>query len=234
MNKTIIPLAVCVFAAAAQADADFNPPAWRGLPNSTTQGWEFIFGNTYSGDLSDNSVVTTRNANELPTNIVPFDGNPSAPCVLSVFRQRISQPNLSDDFLTLLGAVPEQGPARLLLGIPNFASDSASLMRIQITYRIAVLPSLYVLHVNGLTTDPDAITYFGGLTDRLDPEGSGWSQATIDFEFNHTSGWQGVAFINYSGLELDIRSIVIDTIVPTPAAGALLGLGGLMAIRRRR
>ena len=120
MKKFIVPLIVCVCAVPALAGPDFNPPSWRGLPNSTTQGWDFIFGFTHAGDLADDRVVTMRNPNELPTNIVPGLTNPSSPNIVYVTRQR---PNVSDTFITLLGTAPDVDYSRLLLGIPNFQSD---------------------------------------------------------------------------------------------------------------
>ncbi|MCX5691900.1 MAG: hypothetical protein NTV94_19260 [Planctomycetota bacterium] len=234
MKKCIVPLAMCAFAVPALAGPDFNPPAWRDLPNSTTQGWDFIFGFTYAGDLSDDRVVPTRNPNELPERIVPLTTNPTAPCIPFVNRARTSQPNLSDDFLTLLGTDPNEEPARLMLAIPNFESASSSLMRIQLTYRVAGLPALDIVHATGLVGQPDIATYVNGLTDRFDPERGSWRQATIDLEFSRTSGWQAVIFTNTSGLELDIESIVVDTLVPAPGTTATITALGLMAFRRRR
>jgi hypothetical protein len=43
-----------------------------------------------------------------------------------------------------------------------------------------------------------------------------------------------VIFTNNSGLELDIESIVIDTIVPAPGTAALVAAVSVVAARRRR
>lgn len=239
MQRFIVPsaavaLALPMLAIPALANLDFNPPTWRGLPQSTTQGWDFIFGNTGAGDLPDNRVVPLRNPNELPDHIVPFTTNPTTPCVLAVHRQRVSQPNIGDDFLTLLGTEPEQEDSFLLIGIPNFEGDSSTRLRIQLTYRIASLPAISVLNAVGYTAQPDNMLLSFNESDRPDPELNGWRQATVDYEFSRTPQWHAVVIVNDSGLELDIRGIVIDTVVPAPGAFAVLAGAGIVAAGRRR
>lgn len=240
MNRSIMSYAVCALsvsclAGAAWAGPDFNPPAYRGLPNSTTQGWDFINGFASPPQPANSRVVPLRNPNLLFDSHVPGIPNFSPPSIFAVTRQVTSQPNIGDDFMTLLGIETEDNPARLLLAIPNFQSDSACRMRIQLTYRVAGLPQIDLLHFYGSTLSNEIPTYFDGLTDRVDPERGNWHQATLDLEFSRTAQWHTVIFTNNSGLPLDIESIVIDTVVvPAPGATVIIGCAGLMALRRRR
>ncbi|NUQ66722.1 MAG: hypothetical protein HUU18_00370 [Phycisphaerales bacterium] len=233
MNRFVISLAICVLAVQSLAGPDFNPPSWRGLPNSTTQGWDFLSGNTHPGDLPDDRVVPLRNPNEVPAHIVPFRTNPTSPNIPFVYRQRVSQPHVTDTFLTLLGAVPDDDPAYLMMAIPNYQSNQQSLMRIQLTYRVASIPMIFVSHLNGMEHQI-ATTELIGFNDRFDPERGNWRQATVDFEFGRTTEWHLLLFINHSGLELDIESIVVDTIVPAPGITGMMMAFGMIGLRRRR
>lgn len=238
MNKSITAVIACALpmltlAGPALAGPDFNPPAARGQAGSTTQGWDFIFGFATEPQYADSRVVPLHNPNELYH--VPFVPTPAPPCIYIVSRQVTSQPNIGDDFLTLLGTEPGLQNGALAIAIPSELNDSGSTMRIQLTYRLAAAPEIGVLHHNGVEILNDITTNLGGFTDRSDPEGSGWRQATYDFDFGRTPEWHTVILANQSPMPLDIRSIVIDTwLVPAPGSVSLLACAGLLLAHRRR
>lgn len=89
-------------------------------------------------------------------------------------------------------------------------------------------PSLY----GGLTTTD-------GTFDLLGSGGSVLFSGTF-FTTDQGTGFSGLTFVNAGGADLSTfgiagaRATITYDVVPTPASAALLGLGGLVAARRRR
>lgn len=234
MNTNAAVLALAALTLPALAGPDFNPPAWRGQTGSTVQGWDFIFGLTYPGDTTDNAVVPLRNPNELPPRIIPFSENePVTPHVISNYRTVVSQPNLTDDFVTLQPRVPNDELSRLVFAIPNAEADTPLWMHIQLTYRCIIPPELIIIFATNLQSQNDILTESYQHTDVVDRDRGNWNQATWDIQFSRTAGWDALIFTNNSGFNLDIESLVVDTI-PAPGPVAALAAFGLVTARRRR
>ena len=143
------------------------------------------------------------------------------------------------------------------IGSPNLTfnvslSPGATVTYLSNTYTITDIIGFYVLAPGFNDTGRPALANFAGFSDDSDNRGagsiSGWRSNPnqgITQGNSQTFTYPSIAYPNYSEFGFHVR--VAGTLptggntfnirggfVPTPGAGALLGLGGLIAMRRRR
>lgn len=210
---------------------DFNPPSWRGGPNTTTQGWNFIAGAALAGQTPSTSLVALRNSNILPENSILFPDPSRGPQIVGVLRQ---QTNFHDTFMTLLPNPFDETPARMAFAIPTgWAAETPMVARLQIVYR-TVAPLVFIEGFDGFERPNVTIQTLNNTMDLPDPDNPGWRRRSFDVHFSESTQWHMLVLMNDSIFLCDIDSVIVDTIVPAPGAGMVVGLGLMVACRRRR
>lgn len=229
MNTKAASALVFCFAGAAVAAGDFNAPAWRGRPYTTTQGWDFVFGAAIVGSGPSPGLVATRNSNFLPPNSFLFSGD--GPQIISATRQIV---NFTDTYMTMQGTLPGENASQLVFAIPNYCVDETPMVtRIQMVYR-GSLPTLVCHSYNGFNEEFPLITSSRTLVDEAAPGQPSWKRLSVEITYSQSWYWHAFQFVNENPTAIDIESIVIDTIVPAPGSAVLLGLCAIRAGRRRR
>lgn len=207
--------------AATRAD-DVAPPWYRGQPLSTFSEWEF---NHSPGSFFDIYADTFTSVAGSPNDPL-FTGFP-AKAEVDLSSNWMWIPGDGDGGLT-----PAPGAAGATIGfkIPNFIdTQPEKLLRIQITYQFA-LP--VVTGVQGWYGFSGGIGPIDGVADGamlvLGP-----FHEYQDWIIRPNPAWELIAISVPQGCILD--EVVVDTVsLPAPGAIALLSLGGLVALRRRR
>lgn len=202
---------------AAALAGDHNPPPWRGLPNSTTQGWTFVNG-AQQGQLPDPTVAPFHN----PYSMLPFTDHP----VVWSFGNTAPSP---DGGLTILPG----GWIDFL--IPNnFDPTTPKEIWVQIKFS-GPIPGVAAQGYDTAGQNLTPVIFGNPIAGPSPIPGTNIFEMTFVLRFDVNPYGEIVELFNNSTAPLTIYQVVIDTICPTPgtAAAGLLGVG-LLASRRRR
>ena len=233
-------LAVPLFAAAAMvmvctvwAD-DFAPPPWRGGPNYTLQGWEFLDGGNQVSDgyvkVADDPAVAQRWGNGPVPFGAPVDG----------FGNSTSVPlaTWTPDFVWDAGADGDGGWTAgqtisfMTLWIPNWIDNELTkLLRIQLTYD-GIPPTVIAPIAGGFGNDFNNIVPGVPLGPPVVVDSRHYYQ---DWIIQPNPHWERLGITFVPGTRID--EIVVDTIsftIPEPSSVALLilAIAGPLAWRR--
>ena len=221
MNKTLCLLVVLVFAGSALAD-DFAPPAFRGDPLSYQAEWDMFLNGTFATGIYtdfENSVDDTDPATTLHNVFfthLDFDATPG------------------------WALVPPQGggfhnptaPATFVANVVNWIDLlPEKLLRIQITFTDALgngAPAITGIDGAGPVSGGDP--HVSGLLNSVpvDP-----NHLYEDWFILPNPDWEQIQFDLPMGTV--VEQLVIDTVsIPEPITMALMSLGGLALLRRRK
>jgi hypothetical protein len=217
--------AVCAAAPQARAD-DFAPPWYRGLPLSTRAQWEFSQAPTSFFDIYADSFTAITGPAQYPL----FGGFPAK-----------AEVDLASNWAWVVGdgdggLTPAPGVAAAAIGfkMPNFVDNlDVKLLRVQLTYQV-ILP---ISATPGISEVQGWYGFNGSLGPVLGvPDGPLSLVTTIhafqDWTISPNPAWELIAITVPQNVILD--EIVIDAVsIPTPA-GAVLLLGGVAMLARRR
>jgi len=220
MRRKYLAVILCMGLAAGAALADdMNPPIWRGGPLSTSAQWEFSSMPTLPGD---GTAVFSPDGAEVP--LVVGDGGSgggSGPVAIADNMVMIN------DWLVCAGL---QDPPTILLDIPNWIDEiPEKLIRIQITGDNWGEPLSILLQ--------DAYDPTGPVDSRMeDPvyweDAGGIEHMYVDMVLWPNPDWEMLLIDLPFGAAVD--QIIVDTISPEPGTLALLAIGGVLALARRR
>lgn len=240
MRKPICLAITCAFAgflsitSNASAD-DFAPPPWRGGPNYTLQGWEFMtpggaiqVPGGYAEIANDPNIAQHWGNGPVPffAPIPPF--GLSTPDPLATWPDNMQWTGHDGDG----GWTAGLGGAEMMLWIPNWIdNEDQKWLRIQLTY--AGQPPQIEPIFGGFGNNPNN-TVPGvplGLPTPIDP-----FHYYQDWEIRPNPDWERIPLFIPQGTTID--EIVIDTIsftIPEPTTATLLVVGiTAMTARRRR
>lgn len=204
----------------AHAD-DWFAPDWRGDPLTIVAGWDY-WG---LGGFGPRSVMPGF-----------YQANPdifSQPRARAYFDSGV----LVHDSLFGRSSVLEIGfdsnPATLAFGITNYTGTLH--YRVQVTYYPGGGAPLD-FGVGASVGDPPWIfnEFVAAVVTDAHMHPDGWRTAVYDLSFNPYSGSSGISII-FTEYPVYVDQVWIDTLaIPSPGAGSLLAVLGLMSVRRRR
>lgn len=231
---SLLAFGAAILSAIGVAQAgDGNPPPWRGLPLTTTQGWQFLNG---PGQGQPN-MPGAHNPYQWPVAPFPqFLGPTTDPTGAPTAQYGTWQ--IPGTTTPLPGWCVQPGGALEFLIPNNWDPFTIKEVWAQIKYAGAT-PS-----IGGVGFRPDGQILSPGFpplggptfTPSPSPVFPGMWEYTLRMQFDGNPAWEIIRIQNNSQTEnMYIFQVVIDTICPTPgtAAAGLLGLG-VLAQRRRR
>ena len=221
MKKITCLLAVLMFVSPALAD-DFAPPAFRGDPLSYQAEWDLFTNGTFATGIYtdfENSVDDSDPATYLHNAFfthLDFDPTPG------------------------WALVPVQGggfhnptaPATFVANVVNWVDLlPEKFLRIQITYTDALANGAPVITgIDGAGPVSGGDPHVSGLLNSVPVDANHFYE---DWYITPNPDWEQIQFDLPMGTV--VEQIVIDTVsVPEPVTMALLGLGGLVLLKRRR
>lgn len=220
MRSALIGSALLFCTVPATAD-DVFAPSWRGDSLTILAGWDY-WGLAGFG----------------PRSIMPgfYQANPD---IFAEPRARayIDSGVLVHDSLFGRPSVLEIGydsnPAMLAFSMANYIGTLH--YRLQITYYPGGGAPMD-FGIGGGDGDPP--WFFADFVDAIVVDAfmhpDGWRTAAYDLSFNPYAGSNGVSII-FTEYPVYVDQVWIDTLaIPTPGAGALLAVAGLVSLRRRR
>lgn len=215
MKKLIALALVALIAPAALAD-DLNPPEWRGAPGSTFQHWTF---DTAPADMASIAPDVDQNPYGDPRLI---DSYSTSSEWLEMYEGRQGVWHAYWDFWIDLPNDPEPRPFKdILVQFTYYYDDPTGWDNGR-----PMIDDVFVMPEGDWSVD---------VLQEYQLEGNWfYSQWLVHIEPNpEFESLYVIADDEYS--ELYIDQIVVDTLCfPEPASLALLGIGGLMLLRRRR
>jgi len=234
MKATMAFVALLAIGIHVQAD-DVIPPPWRDLtdPYSTLQEWTFSSPAGPGGVfIADNSTLPESKTGDGFDSTSPI---PGAPCAVIVNMTWLG-PGI------LLSNNPNGQPSPneggvITLFIPNWVdSEPLKLFQIQMTFTGDPSTPPAISDMWGYDSDTDTVMD-GVLMD----EGVITLDATNGIHLRHEY-WTMMPNPDYEQVVIHVpfglvlNQIVVDTVstIPEPATASLLGLGGLLLLRRRR
>lgn len=219
MNKAkwILSIAVILAVAAPVLADDVFPPEWRGQHRTTFQEWTF-----------------------------PSDGTELLPCDYEQWCPGDLEPPLatvgdgmvwSASFEGKTGVIIAESAGTIVFDVPNCPDEEPiKYMQIQMTYWPPTPEAgCPVTDVEAWKNQDEIPSEDIVLTDTLvfDSETDGWKLGLVSHEIYPNPDWERITLSLPQGYALD--QIVIDTwSVPEPATMAMLMLGGVGLIARRR
>ncbi|MEX2169188.1 MAG: PEP-CTERM sorting domain-containing protein [Pirellulales bacterium] len=215
---------------------DFAPPPWRGGPNDTLQGWEFLdAGNQVStggyAKVADDPNVAQRWGNGPVPFFVPVPGiGSSTPDPLATWTDTWTwDPGADGDG----GWTPQFIPGSMTLWIPNWIDNELlKLLRIQFTYD-GLPPEILGPILGGFGTDPLNTVPGTPVGPPVFVDNRHYYQ---DWRIVPNPHWDRIGLLVPVGTRLD--EIVVDTIsftIPEPSSALLMALAlvGILAWHRR-
>lgn len=237
MTRTVIAavLAAAAGAAGAQPLTSMQMQSFSGVPNFTsdvTAGVDsFMFDFFNASDFGNPAFVNLLSAEieataTIQNGLLEVDNDGLAAAVIPLAELGASV-NLSSDALAL--ALPSVAPVTTTsfnLAANNGDDDS--------TFQSEPGDPDFGSLSGGMVSDTDSSLFNQPLASLF--EGPG--QFDIDFTALSIFNAGGVGGVSFAGtpvdIELKVKVIYTYEIVPAPGAAAVLGLGGLVAARRRR
>lgn len=217
------------FVPSAHAD-DFAPPPWRGGPNYTLQGWEFLSpGTPVQGGsylFADDPAVAQHWGNGPVPFFTPVAGiGNSTPDPLATWTDGMTWDPGSD------GDGGLSGPGAMAFWIPNWIdNEQLKWMRIQVTFQG---PAPLVIGLQGgFGNDPNNTVSATPLSSFVFIDNNHYYQ---DWQIVPNPHWERFGFEFGSNTRLD--ELVIDTIsftIPEPGTVTLLVLGAVALTTRNR
>lgn len=215
MKKLLFMLVASIAATSALAD-DLVPPPWRipgqpPAPNSTFQEWTWDRG---AQNPNDGTADNFNNPYGTPEVVHPAP-NPPYP-ILGTFEGRTN----------VLCLDPGRKISFKIPNVPNAPTWAYKELWFQLTYFSgsgAPLPQ---------PSPPPGGT---GATIGHMPLGGGWMHSTFSFTYPDCPEFEIVSVDNQTSNPIYMDQVVIDTIcVPEPTSMAVLGIGALAFLRKRR
>ena len=220
MRKVIVFVALVFFVTPALAD-DFAPPPYRGLPLSYTAEWDQFTNGTFGTGIytdaesfTDDSDPGTYLYNGFGTHL-DFDATPGwalTPPGGGGFHNPTAAATFQASVVNWVDLWPEK------------------LLRVQVTFTDALgngAPSIIGVEGYGPVSGGDPHTeLFAGHVD------FGPGQWYEDWIILPNPDWEAIEFALPQGTV--VEQIVIDSVSPEPATMALLALGAVSLLRRRK
>lgn len=217
--RHVLALSLCLLVGGGVAlGDDVLPPDWRGMDRTVVAGWWTWEGLVQQGWSDPDYWDSTPQLPAIPEmGSVPyaFDaGSSLLTTVLDEFQGRQEVLEVRQDW-------------GIALYLPNFADGEWKEVWIQITYWNG--PDLWP----GWYSQSGQV--IGGDVEAVIDHGDGWRTVVMWMDFVPNPLWEVVSAYEVTGrYPIYIEQIVVDTICPEPHAAALLALGALALLRRRR
>lgn len=216
MKKLILAI-IAVYVAMAQTAVaeDIYPPLWRGLPGTTSQVWEF------------NEPIEPGEPGYwiLPDGPAPNGPPPLENTELHWIPGDEPWDHWLPEDMGRFGVVPLSGFLDVVVDNYDTHPENYKLIWLQLTWRPQDVGEEPIF--TNLDPVPDMLP---ALMDEV-PLGSGWMASTYSWGFYYNPPSEMFTI----GGTINVDELVIDTwCMPEPATIALLGLGALGLIRRKR
>lgn len=225
VRRASVALGAVCFASIASAQVDpacvVGPPIWRGEPLSVWAQWAF--------------ETQPDNLQSITPNILQTVGGTGGETLFDGFATNAEVDSVGNwawipRFDNSDGALQAgQSGGQIFFKVQNWVDqEPVKWIRIQVEFEGSVPPFVSLVEgYKGDSTDPLP----GVITQQ--PVFTGPTTYFMDWEIRPNPDWDLIVLDLAPGVILD--RICIDTIsLPTPGAGALLSLAGLVALRRRR
>ena len=221
MTKQILTVVVLLtaFAATAVAD-DFQPPNWRGHPNTTWGRWEF----DVEPGAPDAPPITSGDAwyQDSDDGFFPF-GDPELRVEPGAGQSWTFEDVRGGS--DRVGIWPLSGYLEVTMQNSEIAREFKQIW-IQLTWRSQNGDSIPAIEIIDPAVD---FTYTQSLFEEELP--NGWMHSIYHIDLSPNPSYETIQIFG----AVDVDELVIDTYcVPEPATMAMLSVGGIAALLRRR